>query len=338
MTGERTPAAARFPCHVEARPVRGRTAAAGPSASQACRALRSSSAVRLRSCAATTIPELVFLQLFVPIAPNADCASIVYLYTMATMARFTGVRLTSRFVLMLACLLGLTAVPLVPARAQGAPRLSKPVDSTLVIPAGSIVITRLERGLSLSSLQPGVAIPLMVDSAVRVDGRALIPAESFIMGTLTSVPARASAGAEVELGIRFHEVVDRKAQIADVFVADVPNDSAYRRGVTATARTTRAPGDSSIIARGSLVRIVVASAFSVVTHRLLTSPYGVATRLVGSPSRLECYVTRAVPTPDIVIPGTASVPAIGDAPAIPGTPDIVVPGPLTTTKGWVQCQ
>ena len=162
------------------------------------------------------------------------------------------------------------------------------------------MLTRLAQPWSARLARPGDSIYLRVASALLVGGEVVIPAGSFLEATVNSVPDRPSAN-RLELRLRFRRLLNAQGDIADVFaIDDVPNDSAYRRGVTAIADV---PGRDQVVTTGSTIVLVVEGALTVDPRRSLARAFGRAVRVVGSPPRLECLVQSVVPTPDVIIPG-----------------------------------
>ena len=163
-------------------------------------------------------------------------------------------------------------------------------------------------------------------SPLLVGGQAAITAGSYVEATVNSTPTQASNG-RIEIGLRFRRLLGAQGDIADVFSLDtLPNDSTYRRGITAVADL---PGRGQVVTMRSAIALVVESAFTVDTRRSLASAFGRTVRVLGSPPRLECLVQSVLPSPDVIIPGTPPTPAIGDFPGTPGTPDIIIPGRRT---------
>lgn len=206
-------------------------------------------------------------------------------------------------------------------------------ETSLVVPAGSRVLTRLTQALSVRATRPGDTIYLRVTAPLAVGGRMVISTGSYVEGIVSNVLERASPG-RVELGLRVRRLLSAQGDIADIFAA-APNDGANRRGVVAVADL---PGRDQVVTMVSTVALVVESAFTVDTRRSLATALGHRVRVIGSPPRVECLVESAAPTPDVRIPGTPPTPAIGDLPGTPGTPDIVIPGAPNATELWQPCR
>ena len=208
-------------------------------------------------------------------------------------------------------------------------------ETSLVVPAGSRVLTRLTQPLSARTARPGDTVYLRVATPLVVDGQAVIAAGSFIEATATSAAAPAQSG-RFEIGLRFRRLLGAQGDVADVFtVGGSLKDSTYRRGATAVAVL---PGRDQIVSTEAVIALVVNDAFAVDSRRSLASAFGRHVRVVGSPPRLECLVESVMPTPDIRIPGTPPTPAIGDLPGTPGTPDIVIPGTPVVSWRWEPCR
>jgi hypothetical protein len=197
------------------------------------------------------------------------------------------------------------------------------------------MLTYLAQPLSAHSARPGDTIYLRVASALSLDGQVVIAPGSYVEATVSSLPTQSSSG-RIEIGLRFRRLLGAQGDIADVFSLDaIPNDSAYRRGVTAVADL---PGRDLVVTMASPIALVVASAFTVDTRRSLASAFGRNVRVVGSPPRLECLVQSTVSFPDVIIGGTPPTPAIGDFPGTPGTPDIITPGTSNVSEFWEPCR
>ena len=211
-----------------------------------------------------------------------------------------------------------------------------PAETSLVVPAGSHVLARLEQRLSIRSTRPGDTIFLRVASAVRVGGNLAIPAGSFVEATVTSVDERVG---QIEVGLRVRHLINARGDVSDVFAEDVtPNDSASRRGVAAVAEAGLPRNNGDVLVIGSPIALVVQSAFTVDTRRSLASAFGTAVRVVGTPPRLECFVVSTVATPNVIVPGTPGTPAVGEFPAVPATPDVVVSGTPIGSGHWQHCR
>ena len=72
-------------------------------------------------------------------------------------------------------------------------------------------------------------------------------------------------------------------------------------------------------------------------HNSLTpGPRPIYARMLVQEPR-SCFAPGFPGTPDITIPGSPGMPAIGDFPGTPGTPDIVIPGAPATPGYWYRC-
>ena len=241
----------------------------------------------------------------------------------------------TELLVLLTGLFGATTIHTTAARFRFVPTTRPSAETALVVPAGSRMAAYLVEPLSEESVRPGDTVYLRVAAPLVVGGQVVIRAGSFVESTVNRAPER-EAFSRIELGLRLRRVVTATGDIADIFaVAVPPNDSAFRRGVTAVADL---PGRGRVVMMGSPIAIVVDNAFTVDTRRSLASALGRRVRVVGSPPRFECLVQSVIPTPDTRIPGTPPTPAIGNAPGTPGTPDIVIPGMPSVTEGWQPCR
>ena len=232
-------------------------------------------------------------------------------------------------------LLGGTIVQASPARLPLVPATRQSPETALFVPAGSRMRAQLAEPLSAESVRPGDTIYLRVAAPLVVAGRVVIDRGSFVESTVNRGPERESSG-RIALGLRFRRVVSAHGDVADVFTADrTPNDSVYRRGITAVADL---PGGDEVVVTTSPIAIVVESAFTVDARGSRASAFGRRVRVVGSTPWLECLVQSVVPTPDTWIPGTPPTPPIGDVPGTPGTPDMLIPGTPSIVESWQPCR
>src|SRR5690349_22722060 len=200
------------------------------------------------------------------------------------------------FFLLTTGLLGGAVFPPSHARVSMAPSVS--AETALVVPAGSRMRAHLAQPMSARATRVGDTIYLRVSSPLVVDGRAVIPAESFIEATVRRAPEQTSAG-RLEIGLRFRRVISARGDLADVFtVGAAPNDDG---GVTAVADL---PAGDQVVTMSSTIALVVETAFTVDSRQSLASTLGRRVRVIGSPPRVECLVQATVAAPDIHIPGT----------------------------------
>lgn len=238
-------------------------------------------------------------------------------------------------------LLAIAAIPLGGASADVHPSRVIPAlvaaETSVVVPAGSRIRTRLEHRLPIATTRGGDTVYLRVALPVVIGGRIVIRTGGLIEASLIGVPHQRFSDERVGIGIRFRRILDDHGGITDVFVTGAaPNDSAYRRGVTARADGLR-PSPDDALATGTTIELVADNAFSVDTHALFAGAFANEVRVVGRPPRLECYVEPTMGTMDIVIPGTPGTPAIGDVPATPGTPEIRMSGTPSVLGYWRPC-
>jgi hypothetical protein len=232
-------------------------------------------------------------------------------------------------------LAGGAIIPVSPAKQSPVPTMRASAESSLVVPAGSRMLTYLAQPLSVQSARPGDTLYLRVASALLLGGQAVIRAGSYLEATVSSLPTRASSS-RIEIGLQFRRLLGAQGDIADVFSLDaLPNDNAYRRGVTVLADL---PGRDLVVTMRAPIALVAQSAFTVDTRRSLARAFGRNVRVVGSPPRQECLVQSVVSSPDVIIPGTPPTPAIGDFPGTPGTPDIIMPGTPNVSQLWQPCR
>jgi len=230
-------------------------------------------------------------------------------------------------------------------RAQAALSALASPETTLVLPAGSTIVTETGSRVHLRTMAPGDTLYFRVDADLLADGHVVIPAGTFIEGTLRNEVAPRAGDRAVAFRLRARRLIGANGSIGELFgtgartgaLTGAPNDSAYRRGVPVEARATLSSA-ADVIPAGSRVRLVAASPFTVETLRSFGGPPFVGdVRFSASPPRRECYVAGAAGTPDIVIPGTPATPAIGDQPATPGTPDTRIPGMPAQAGHWQRC-
>jgi hypothetical protein len=222
-----------------------------------------------------------------------------------------------------------------PAKPLPVPTTRASAETSLVVTPGLRMLTYLGEPLSAQSARPGDTIYLRVASALFVGGQAVIAAGSYIEATVNRITTQASSG-RIEIGLRFRRLLGAQGDVADIFSVDAaPNDSTYRRGVTAVADL---PGRGQVVTMRSSIALVVESAFTVDTRRSLASAFGRKFRVVGSPPRLECLAQSVMWSPDVIIPGTPPTPAIGNFPGTPGTPDIIMPGTSNLSELWEPCR
>ena len=159
-----------------------------------------------------------------------------------------------------------------PAEPAPAPARVVAESGLVVVPAGTTVLTLLERELSVKSARPGDSIYVRVASAVRVDTQTVIPTGSVIQATLNSIAERSALDRGFQLTIRFRRLIRPGGSVVDVFViARAPDDTTYRRGATAVAELALSPGRGEVLPRGSTILLVMRSSFTVDSRRLIAS-------------------------------------------------------------------
>jgi hypothetical protein len=231
-------------------------------------------------------------------------------------------------------LVGGAAIHVRPAPQAFVPPSPVSKETSLVVPAGARLLTRLGHALSVRAVRPGDTIYLRVAAPLTIGGQAVVAAGSYVEVIVNNVPEQASAG-RIGPGVRLRRLITAQGDIADVFVARrAPSDSMYRRGVLAVADL---PGRDQVVTMAATVALVVEDAFTVDTRRSLARAFGRRVRVVGSPPRIECLVEAAA-APGSRIPGTPPTPAIGDIPGTPGTPDIVLPETPGIRESWQLCR
>ena len=223
-----------------------------------------------------------------------------------------------------------------------APRSDRVVpDTTLVVPAGSMIVTELGRGVSLRSISSGDTLYLRVDSAVAVAGRTVIRAGTFLELSLGNTVAPSSQGdRQLALRMRLSRLVPADGSIADLFAVDVggrtPNGRQDKRWVEVEARVDLSSG-AAIIPAGSIVRIVPETPFTIAMTRPLGGAVPGDVRFSGSPPHRKCYVAGSPATPDVVVGGVPGTPAVGAFPGTPATPDLTLPGAPARRGHWEGC-
>lgn len=161
-----------------------------------------------------------------------------------------------------------------PAEFRPAPARVAAESGLVIVPAGTTVLTLLDRELPVKSARPGDSIYFRVAAAVRVDTQTVIPTGSLIQATLSSIAERSAPERRFELTVRFRQLLKPGGAVSDVFViARAPDDTTYRRGAISFAEVV-VPSDSrSVLPRGSAISLVMRSAFTLDSRRFIASAW-----------------------------------------------------------------
>lgn len=170
-----------------------------------------------------------------------------------------------------------------PAESPPAPARVAAESGLVIVPAGTTVLTLLDRELSLKSARAGDSIYLRVAAAVRVDTQTVIPTGSLIQATLSSIAEHSAAERRFELTVRFRQLFKAGGTVGDVFViARAPDDTAYRRGAISVAEVAVPSEGGSVLPRGSAIALVTRSSFTIDSRRFIASA---SEHAVGSRSK-----------------------------------------------------
>lgn len=118
-------------------------------------------------------------------------------------------------------------------------RIFEREPETRTVPAGTLLAVRFRDGLSSHTSGVGQAFRTEVTQEVSADGKAVIPAGSEILGTVTDAHAARKIGGRAILSLRFHTLVlpgGESVAIAAAFAAagrsQAPRDAAIIGGST----------------------------------------------------------------------------------------------------------
>lgn len=219
------------------------------------------------------------------------------------------------------------------ARILHAPNAAAPVaaaaESSVVVPAGSLVMARVQQNVWAPSLREGSTLYLRTTFPVVVGAQLAIPARTLMEARIDSIRTVESPRPHIELTLRLSRMIYFGRGTLDLVApAGPPNENPARRPVMATL-ALEPDGADSLVHLGSSAQLVLTTA-AVIDPRL-------AVMSTASRTRPECHVAGTAYTPAIFIPGTPPTPAAGEFPYVPGTPDVMLPGTPALSGSWEKC-
>jgi hypothetical protein len=212
-------------------------------------------------------------------------------------------------------------------------------NERVVIPAGTLVEafvdTVIRDGVPADSLRVSLRVTRLIfpnDSAAdaRGDWRGWVTGMSYIH-RINRLGNRARVGSAVApvVGSAIGLLADGLS--GAIIGGAVGTATGIGTDVVALSRSNEV-----VVAQGSPVDIAFDDTLVIGPRQAAD---GLATRIWKAADRSDrlCLRQATASTPEVRIPGTPGMPAIGDTPATPGTPDIVIPAIPGAAACWELC-